>query len=304
MKIGRSQSRHLASSEVTDRTATCPVCTSDRPRPPVHRIQSDPDIFMLRCGRCGACSASHMPRGEVLGAYYAGFYAGHEHAIRFAGQPERFARHVLKAIGPAFGTRVRILDYGGGDGTLAVSIAAAIVEARPEARVDILLVDFPAPVAVRHEQIQIRHRLPSEPLDERFDLVLASGVLEHVPEVHDVFSALFAATETGGYFYARTPYAIPFRNVLPNLDVTYPAHVHDMGSPFWNRVVETFGWNARVVASRPSVIESSARHEPLRTLAAAVLKAPAHLENWLSPRRRKSRLWHFVGGWEVLLQRR
>jgi hypothetical protein len=43
--------------------------------------------------------------------------------------------------------------------------------------------------------------------------------------------------------------------------------------------------------------------DPLRTLAAALLKAPAHVENWLSPSSRARRLWHLVGGWEILLQK-
>jgi SAM-dependent methyltransferase len=245
-----------------------------------------------------------MPRPDVLHDYYGVYYRGKEHAVTFA-DPPRFARHILSSVGPAAftGSCFSILDFGGGDGTLARALAERLLDSRSQRQVEILLMDFPAPVAMSDRRIHLRHRSPFDPIEGRFDLVIASGVLEHVPDVHSLLNSLYDSVAPGGHLYARTPYGIPFTRVVRNLDLTYPAHVHDMGSPFWNRVNETFGWNARLIASRPSIVESSLRREPFRTAIAAALKLPAHVENWLSSTQRKKRIWHFAGGWEVVLKR-
>ena len=41
--------------------------------------------------------------------------------------------------------------------------------------------------------------------------------------------------------YARTPFVLPLARIVPSIDITYPGHVHDMGSVFWGRFIETFG---------------------------------------------------------------
>jgi hypothetical protein len=96
---------------------------------------------------------------------------------------------------------------------------------------------------------------------------------------------------------------MPFTRIFRRLDITFPNHVHDMGSPFWNRFTETFGWDASVVRTSTSIVESRLRGDFWHTLAALILKMPAHIERQLSPRRKKTRLWHLVAGWEVILQK-
>jgi hypothetical protein len=105
-----------------------------------------------------------------------------------------------------------------------------------------------------------------------------------------------------GYFYARTPYVVPFARLIRTLDFTYPGHVHDLGSAFWNRVSKTFSLNARCVITGPSLVETTLASHPGRTVMAAVLKAPARFEELLSKRTRMDRWWNFVGGWEIMLQ--
>lgn len=302
MQITRALRRHVRATELLDRTRACPVCLATATRQPVFRLQENPDVYMLACPVCRACSASHMPSPVVLADYYAHYYDDREHAVTFSGAT-RFARHVLKIIpGDAFGSSVSILDYGGGDGSLAKAIAERLIAVHRIQSADIHVIDV-----VRHEyagddRIKMRHGSPSEPIVRRYDLVLASAILEHVPDLHPLLKTLYASIAQNGFFYARTPYVIPLTRLFPGLDLTYPAHVHDMGSDFWNRFSDTFQWCTRVVASRPSVVAGNLVADPLRTLAAAVLKAPAHVENWLSPSSRAPRLWHLVGGWEILLQ--
>lgn len=303
MQITRVPRLHLASSELVDATQACPICLSDSPRRRVVRVQADPDVFMLACSRCRASSASHMPRPEVLARYYAEFYSGFDRAVTFS-SAARFASHVVRQLPRrASGPTLRILDYGGGDGSLSRAVAERLLALGRTSRTEIVVVDFGSHPSVVEANLSVRFQSPAEPLAGPHDLVLASAILEHVPDLHRLLPDLLDALAAGGLFYARTPYSIPLTTLLPSLDLGYPAHVHDMGSPFWNRLPETFSRPVRLLASQPSLVAGSLTEDPLRTIAGFALKLPAHIENFLSPRERKTRLWHLVGGWEVVLQR-
>lgn len=245
-----------------------------------------------------------MPRPDVLESYYAGYYDGHERDVTFSA-PLRFARHLIRGLpSVSFGESVRILDYGGGDGSLAKAVASRLIALGRARSAEVRVVDFTLRDASEGEGLRVEYQAPHAPIVGEYDLVLASAILEHIPSLRPVLQTLHSAIAPGGFFYARTPYALPLTRLFPRLDLAYPAHVHDMGSEFWNRFRETFEWDVRVIVSCPSVIAGSLAADPVRTLAATMLKAPAHLENWLSPRSRARRTWNLVGGWEVLLQKK
>jgi hypothetical protein len=126
-------------------------------------------------------------------------------------------------------------------------------------------------------------------------------VLEHVPEMHAAARGLFDRVAPGGFFYARTPWLAPIARVLPKLDLTFPAHVHDLGAGFWDRVVDTFALDATLVRSAPSPVEDSFAERSARALAAALLKLPARLESALGGPRGRRR-WTWTGGWEAILR--
>jgi hypothetical protein len=132
-------------------------------------------------------------------------------------------------------------------------------------------------------------------------VILASAILEHIPDAHATIRKLVGMAGPGAFMYARTPYVVPLARLVPMLDTTYPAHVHDMGSGFWNRFAATFDLHARLLLSRPSLVETTLRDNPVRTMLAQALKFPALAELWLSGQTRVPR-WKLVGGWEVVLQ--
>jgi 2-polyprenyl-3-methyl-5-hydroxy-6-metoxy-1,4-benzoquinol methylase len=304
MQITRAPRRHLSEAELLDCTRACPICLSAAPRHARVRVQRHPDVVMLECPACRGCSASHMPRPEVLRELYARYYDGFGRETTFA-NAARFARHLVRLLPRDAPPRsLRILDYGGGDGSLSLAVAERLIAFGRASEAAIDVVDFVQREERRTANVTVRFRTPAEPPSEPYDLVLASAILEHVPELHALLRALVAAIAPHGLFYARTPYAIPLTRLLPRLDLTYPAHVHDLGSPFWNRVAETFGWPVRVVASRPSLVAGTLTGDPLRAVAALALKWPAHVESFFSPRARMGRLWHLAGGWEVVLRRK
>lgn len=306
------RSKHLEENEVYDARAHCPICLYSGKRIQGIRLQSNPIIHLLHCPACGGRSAAWMPRPEVLQNYYSGYFdssaaAGESDAVCVTFQGiERFACHLIRAMPLAAGTSpVRILDYGGGDGSLALAIAKYLGK-RP---VSITLVDYQEPRAMPvPEHVQVVHLTELSQVQEKdpgrkFDIVLASAVTEHIPELNGVLNLLFGMIEPGGYFYARTPYMSNLIAYLRFIDFVYPAHVHDLGASFWNRITKTFHLNADIIVSRPSIVESEWRKAFIRTLVAYTLKFPAHIEGKIAPHR-VDRWWNLVGGWEVVLRTR
>lgn len=246
-----------------------------------------------------------MPKPEVLKDYYQRYYKGKGDGPKIAlADADAFADNFLRQIRMNGNSSfVRMLDFGGGDGTLGLAVAQRLLAENAQRRIAFTLVDFQTPtVGAPDERLLVSHRRALEEVDGEFDIILASAILEHVPELEMVIRRLFGLLAPGGWFYARTPYLAPLKRWLPELDLTYPGHVHDLGAPFWNRVAETFQSPLRIVASRPSLIETSFRRQPIRTTVAWLMKFPARMELAL---RRTSRppFWQWVGGWEVVLQK-
>ncbi len=241
-------------------------------------------------------------------------------ALTFSGA-DRFAEHIAQQVSAHVAPRphLRILDFGGGDGTLAIALASTLLERQFTERVTIALVDYTTPrpsprseitIQPYHELSQVPAPALGDPSDSsanhstpsRFDVIIASAILEHVPEVGAIARRLFLHAAPGALLYARTPYWVPMLRFMPNLDLTFPGHVHDMGAPFWGRVIDTFELDAELVVSRPSIVETTLRQDPLRTLAAHLLKLPSHAEVRLRGPNVVRPLWGLVGGWEVFLK--
>ncbi|HWQ91520.1 MAG TPA: methyltransferase domain-containing protein [Clostridia bacterium] len=297
------EAMHLEAEQLAAELESCPICGSRGPRRPAGRIQSDPSVHLLSCPNCGGCSASHMPIPQVLEAYYDGYYRGDGPRVTLA-QVHRFVNNLVRVI--AFERRpgpLRLLDFGGGDGTIGLAVALRILEEMPERQVQFVLVDYEHPCAFEpHARLEVLHQRSLDRVKGPFDLVLAGAVLEHIPELRSTLEQLFGKLGPGGWFYARTPYVVPLKRLLPSLDITYPGHVHDLGAPFWNRVPRTYALPLRVVVSRPSLVETHWLRQPARTVLAWLMKLPARIE-LAGPAYPRTPWWRLVGGWEVILQR-
>jgi SAM-dependent methyltransferase len=283
----------------------CPVCLSTTARGAVWRVQDDPVVDYLECRDCGACSTSAMPSDAFLEEFYRRqYYSEADAAVTFRGV-DRFCRHILRSVkfsATPDGT-VSILDFGGGDGAVSRGIARRLVDTGRAAAGKIVVVDYAATARSDDPRVTVAAIQRLGETKGPFDLVLASAILEHIPFVHDTLRDLFARIAPGGFFYARTPYNLPLVRVYRGYNLLFPAHVHDMGIKFWNRVLDTSALPGRLVASRPSIVESELREDFFRTLVAYAFKFPARVELALTSGRRERLLWPFVGGWEVVIRR-
>lgn len=296
---GFHRGKLLGAADIDDAGDMCPVCRSSQPRKPVFRVQHDPDIDMLECATCGAASASHMPKPDVLRTYYAEYYSGRSlrHTMH---KTERFARHALRAMLDLDESKpLRILDFGGGDGSLAVAIARLLQAQGNSEPVTIDVVDYPEPRDPGDPRISIRAHRDLTTLDGGYDLILASAIFEHIPDAYTTIRQVLDCAISGTYMYARTPFVLPLTRLIPSIDITYPGHVHDMGSAFWDRFIETFEMKGTMLSSRPSLVETTFAHAPVRTVLAHALKAPALIEQALLGTSRPR--WSLVGGWEAVM---
>jgi SAM-dependent methyltransferase len=242
-----------------------------------------------------------MPRPEVLEDYYAKYYGEKQEAkVAFHGMA-RLANHILRYIPTSYflnKNAVKILDYGGGDGSLCLEFARKLrlpVDGDVIDYVDVSFHDLP--------NLSLRSLRDLRDSNEQYDLVIASAVLEHVPLLRDVLVRLLRSIAPNGYFYARTPYVGPFLKLTKRLDFTFPAHVHDLGPQFWNRLMDTFDIEADIISSRPSIVETTFRQAFLRSMTAHLVKLPAVIEMKVCSTQVKSPWWHYVGGWEIVLKK-
>jgi len=285
----------MSSADIYPAEERCPICGYSGIRPRRSLLQRSPEIYLLLCGRCKGLSASYLPTQAALQDYYSTYYANRsssEHLVTFH-QPERMAKHILSGITLATGEEYRILDFGGGDGTIGLSFAK-LVAAHSQRNIRVQVVDF---VKHQHRQegaisLEVVHNLDEAMAD--CHCIIASSIFEHIPELGPVLSKIMGKMKPGGYMYARTPYVLPFMRLL-GVDMTYPAHVHDLGDAFWNSIPAWLDMPVILLRSAPAIVETGFSQNFLRTLVAHCLKFPARLS--------RRPLWKLYGGWEVILQR-
>jgi 2-polyprenyl-3-methyl-5-hydroxy-6-metoxy-1,4-benzoquinol methylase len=297
---------HLKEEFLLPPESSCPLCSYRGARSEALRLQSDPYVSLLACPNCSGYSASRLPTEEALRAYYSRYYEGgtfqDSEKVTFH-NPQRFARHVLQRARPYLrGQSLKILDFGGGDGNLSLAIAQLLLN-NHASHVDVILVDYNAGATRTRRQgisLACHERLDTADAQD-CDLVLASGILEHIPYPQADFIRLLSAVRPGGVFYARTPCVASLFRILQSIglpvDFTYPAHVHDMGEAYWSNILKFLSSESQhysVIGSQPSIVETALRKNVLRTLAAYLLKFPWGI---------LGRRYPFVGGWEVFIRR-
>ena len=245
-----------------------------------------------------------MPKAEALARYYKNYYCEKEEKITI-NAPTRIAAHIYKhskfVSNLSDSSGISILDYGGGDGTISMEVAKSFI-ATGTTKAHISLIDYDQSLQESTGgNIYIARPMDlSEIPSQTMDLVIASAVIEHIPELRPVLDKLFSALKVGGCFYARTPYVFPLMRLASALntkfDFTYPAHVHDLGAKFWSNITNQAFTDGeyQIIRSTPSLVETSFQQHFLRTLAAYTLKVPGYFFK---------QSYGLVGGWEVFIRR-
>jgi SAM-dependent methyltransferase len=290
----------LKENELLPLEKCCVFCRSEnRKRAAV--LQEQPDVYLYECLDCRAVSASRMPLNEVLAKYYSHYYDNNSLKVA-SGNVERVAQYLYDGFSGHFkgGDSLAILDFGGGNGAIAYALAKGHLLNKYK-NISITVVDYAETRKSEIPEITLKHYETLSQIDSgKFDLVLASVVLEHIPYPEPVLENLLFLLKENGLIYARTPFILPIFNLLKKvgiqMDFTYPGHLHDLGQEFWQNRVRALNRSGelKILSSRPSMVDTEFSQDFIRTLAAYLLKFPWYLL-------RKS--YGFVGGWEIFIIR-
>lgn len=284
--------------------SVCPFCGGAE-RSPVFELQQNPRIDLMECAQCCAVSASRLPTDAALEAYYKSYYASEsspatDSKVTFD-DPIRLARHISKRLPHPFPDEMTVLDFGGGDGTIAYLAARELVYGGCS-KASVTVIDPSAYLTPSDDPRITVQKMPDLSATEpgSFSLVIASAIIEHYPNPSQLMRDLLARVRAGGgCFYARTPYMAPLIRLLKlvgvRLDFTYPGHLHDLGQEFWERYFQRAESDFVILDSRPSIVETTLSRHFVRTLTAHMVKLP-----WYVFRSRYS----LVGGWEIFAMKR
>ena len=294
------EGKHLTEQFLLQERNTCPFCGNKKLKR-VFQLQENPDVFLLKCFECFAVSASRMPSQEALDSYYAGYYETNDKKVTM-GNTGKFAYHIFKNTLPHLKDKkeLDILDYGGGNGDISLNIANNFIIAGKN-NVSITVIDYNSETKTSEDsRIKIKYyNKLSLVKDQKFDMVIASAIIEHIPNPMVDLNFLFNCMHENAVFYARTPYLLPllrlFKILSMKLDFTYPGHVHDLGSDFWNNVLNIIQRKSRfsILKSKPSFVEASFKENFFIALAAYLFKAPWYIIG---------DKYGLVGGWEIFIK--
>jgi 2-polyprenyl-3-methyl-5-hydroxy-6-metoxy-1,4-benzoquinol methylase len=288
----------LKEKEINQKKQKCPFCGSIE-REFKLTIQGYPEVNLLKCNHCYACSASSMPKQSTLDKYYSSYYDDNHQSITF-NNPERFGKHLYQYSKLSLKGNISILDFGGGNGRVSYEAAKSLITIESIEDITIEVVDyFPDVITPKVPGITIGHIKELSEIESniQYDFVIASAIIEHIPEGGKALQSLFKRLKPGGIFYARTPYMSDLKLlILKDLDLTYPAHVHDLGRKFWNNISGIIDSENQyeIIRSTPAIVEDSFSVNFFRTLAAYILKSLWYL----------FRFDKFTGGWEIFLRKR
>jgi 2-polyprenyl-3-methyl-5-hydroxy-6-metoxy-1,4-benzoquinol methylase len=269
--------------------------------------RENPKIHFIRCTKCGAVTYDKMLKQSVIDEMYDDdqYYddTAEEGNVTFYGV-ERFGKHLLNVFRRVpIKEKCRILDFGGGDGAVSYALARMLKSKYSNADFDVTVVDY-AKILFKSSDdcIKMSHVFPldSIPASDKYDIIIASAVMEHIPTPKDAFLKLFSLVKNGGMIYFRTPYRYPLHKLAKHFnvdfDMLYPGHIWDFGGDkWWRKLPQIIGLEneIKVVTSRPSIVEKSFKTHFLIALASYILKAP-----WFI-----CRFWPYVGGWETIYKK-
>jgi 2-polyprenyl-3-methyl-5-hydroxy-6-metoxy-1,4-benzoquinol methylase len=178
------------------RAVSCNLCGSGERR----ALAVENGLEVVRCRGCGLVYVTPQPTAKDLERFYEGYYAedGESDWRRIM---ERIFRRDAARLRALLGRPGRLLDVGAGFGHFALAMR--------EAGWKVAAVESSSVAAARLAAQGVpvhRGQVPDvEAPAERFDVVTASSVLEHVADPRAVLAWMFETLRPGGWVLVRVP---------------------------------------------------------------------------------------------------
>lgn len=297
---------HLKDEQLLPEITECPTCGSSHRKNEL-LLQQNPDIIVYRCLNCCISYASRFPGAEVLNELHEKYYEFNDSLVGHD-DSQILANHIFKSIKSTFSYKneLKILDFGGGGGDVSIKLSQYLLNNNFAEEITIVLVD-PSGVQSIYDNSHIKFCTYKDIDDlnttNKFDIVIASAVLEHIPDTKSVLKKLLNFMQNGAYLYIRTPYILPTIKFLGFLgvkvDFNYPDHIYDMGEEFWKKLFEIIFPNLhngyKILLSRPSLVETSFKKHFVKALISHLFKLPYKIFG---------KRYKLVGGWEIVIKKR
>ncbi len=152
----------------------------------------------LLCRRCGIVIFAPRPTGSEIAAKYATLGGATSSTVEnpVVTPIDRVrSQEVFESLAPFLRGGERVLDYGGGTGSLMPSFV--------ERGHDCAVIDF-APETIEDVE-KLANSLDEVPADRRFDLIIACHVVEHLPSPVETMRSLSSHLEAEGYLFIEVP---------------------------------------------------------------------------------------------------
>lgn len=161
-----------------------------------------PDIYFIKCKKCGAVTYNKLYAQEALDKLYADYHYFSEnkgHSVTFYGT-DRFARHLSGFVDFSGRDRIRILDFGGGNGAVSYFTAKQIKKKNPNMLVEITVVDYCGELYRTDDRdgIVMKKAFPIYEVRGEYDFIIASAIIEHLPDLGADIKKLFSCLRGGG----------------------------------------------------------------------------------------------------------
>lgn len=282
----------------------CPICGESRSHGEIVTVlQSIPiEVNMRSCPNCHACSAEALPSAEHLQKVYDPTHYSAT-LTNLSWLTKSLAKKIVARFDLADRTSINVLDYGGGNGKLAKELIKQLHIAYPhiqniKARVVDLYLEESEP------NLDFQYVDDFLKSTDEYDIVVASAVLEHIPNLQAILTRLLDSGTNNALMYARCPYEVPLATIGNFYSINWPIHIHDIGPKFWQTLVNKKQGKVQIIKSQTSLVETSMKDAFLRTVIAHFFKVPSHIETYFLKKiyPYKGHIWPYVGGWEVYLR--
>ncbi len=287
-------------SELSEVHQSCPLCYSTARVKQELVLQESPVVNMKFCTSCRGSYSDRFPNEGYLEKLYNPTHYKSD-MLQSNSSTLSYAASIVKYIVSEYSveSNIKIIDYGGSTGALTKTIIQLLARLGYE-NVQGTIVDF---CEERDEGVvNFVNTKNLKDIRLKYNVLIASAVLEHLTDVPQVVKSLLEKSEKSGLFFIRTPFDVPLAKLIPGYKTRWPNHLHDMGPEYLENFLGTYKVNGVVLSSRPSIVESSFSQKPLRTLAAYLLKLPGHLECLTFKKifNYNGIFWPLVGGWQTV----